>query len=58
MERINKEILVTEYMKSKNEKFALELTYIHDETLDEIIKIINLEREEWKNLNTFTSKKF
>jgi hypothetical protein len=26
--------------------------------LDEIIKIINLEREEWKNLNTFTSKKF
>jgi len=54
MERIAKEIIVTEYMKSKNEKFAMELTYIHDETLDEIIKLINLEREEWKNLNTFT----
>ena len=46
MKRIEKEIIVTEYMKKLNESFSLELTYIHDETLDEIINIINLEKEE------------
>ena len=57
MERIDKEIIITEYMISKNDKFIFELRYVTNETLDELIKIISLEVKESKGNDTFIPNK-